>query len=48
MKVLLAFFFVVTMGSMWEARRDRLPKTLPLLVLSIVVAASLFTLSRLV
>lgn len=48
MKVLLAFLFVVTIGSIWEARRDRSPKVLPLFVLSVLVAASLFGLSRLV
>jgi hypothetical protein len=44
----MAFLFVVTIGSMWEARRGRSQKSLPLFVLSVLVAASLFGLSRLV
>lgn len=48
MKVLLAFVAIVTVGAMWESRRDRPPGALPLLVVCIAVAAILFGMSRLV
>lgn len=48
MKVLLAFIAIVTVGAMWETRRDRAPKAMPLLVLCISVAAVLYGVSRLV
>ena len=48
MKVLLAFLFVVMVGAMWELRRDRQPRALPLLGLSAFVAVALFSVSRLV
>lgn len=48
MKVLLAFVLVVTVGAMWETRRERAPKAAPLLVLCVAVAALLYGVSRLV
>jgi hypothetical protein len=47
-KVLLAFIFVVVVGSVWETTRDRSARALPLAVLSALVAVVLFTMSRFV
>jgi hypothetical protein len=47
-RVLLAFILVVTIGAMWETRRDRLPRALPLIALSAFVAIVFFSVYRLV
>jgi hypothetical protein len=47
-RVLLAFILIVTIGAMWETRRNREQRVLPLLILSTLVAALLFNVSRLV
>jgi hypothetical protein len=47
-KVLLAFIFIIVVGSMWETSQDRPVRALPLAVLSTAVAVVLFTLSRFV
>lgn len=48
MRVLLGFLLIVIFGSMWEARNERTQRAWPLLVLSSLVAAVLFTVTRLV
>jgi hypothetical protein len=47
-KVILAFLLIVTVGSMWETRRERPRRPLPLLALCTLVAAVLFNVARLV
>jgi hypothetical protein len=47
-RVLLAFLLLVTLGSMWESRTNRVPRTLPLLALSALVSIVFFTVSRVV
>jgi hypothetical protein len=46
MKVLLAFVFVVIIGSIWETRRHRQPGPVPLLALCVFVAAGFFSVIR--
>jgi hypothetical protein len=48
MRVLLAFLLVVTVGSMWEWRTNRVPRALPMLALCAFVSILLFSVSRLV
>jgi hypothetical protein len=46
--VLLVFILAVTIGAMWETKRDRRPRAMPLLAMCVFVAGALFSLSRLV
>jgi len=47
-KALLFFLFVVIAASMWETKRDRPQRALPLLALCAAVAAGLFSVTRLI
>jgi hypothetical protein len=47
-KVLIAFLLVVMIASVWETRRGRRPRALPLVGFSLLIAVTLFTTSRFV
>jgi hypothetical protein len=47
-RVLLAFLLIIVVGSVWETRRNRPQRALPLLLLCTMVAVVLFNVHRLV
>lgn len=46
MKLLLAFVFLIVLGTVWETRRERAPRPLPLLIVCTGIAFAFFTVVR--